>query len=62
MSVYVNYGTEYLSRRLKEHRCRLGLALIYVSKVADISVNDLEQYEHGSKLITTEDLSKLSNL
>lgn len=41
MSVYVDYGTEYLSRRLREHRCRLGLALAYVSKV-DISVKDLE--------------------
>ncbi len=62
MSVYVDYGTEYLSRRLREHRCRLGLALTYVSKVVDISVNDLEQYEYGYKAITTEELSKLANL
>ncbi len=62
MSVYVTYGTEYLCRRLREHRCRLGLALGYVSKVVDISVKDLEQYEGGYKAITTDELSKLANL
>ncbi len=62
MSTYINYGTEYLSRRLREHRQRLGLALGYVSKVVDISVNDLQEYEYGQKLMTTEELSKLANL
>ena len=62
MSVYINYGTEYLNRRLREHRCRLGLAINYVAKVVDISVKDLEQYECGQKPITTEELSKLASL
>ena len=62
MSTCINYGTEYLSRRLREHRRRLGLALEYVSKVVDISVNDLQEYEYGQKLMTTEELSKLANL
>ena len=62
MSEYVNYGTEYLTKRLREHRRRLGLPLNYVSKVVDISMNDLEKYEYGQKLITIEELSKLANL
>lgn len=62
MSTYINYGTEYLNRRLREHRCRLGLALNYVAKVVDISMKDLEQYECGQKPITSEELSKLASL
>lgn len=62
MPTYINYGTEYLSKRLREHRRRLGLALNYVAKVVDISENDLEQYEYGQKPMTTEELSKLANL
>ena len=61
MPTYINYGTEYLSKRLREHRRRLGLALSYVAKVVNISVNDLEQYEYGQKPMTTEELSKLAN-
>ena len=53
MPTYINYGTEYLSKRLREHRRRLGLHLNYVSKAVDIPVNDLEQYEYGYKRITT---------
>ena len=62
MPTYINYGTEYLSKRLREHRRRLGLALNYVAKVVDISENDLEQYEYGQKPMTTEELSKLATL
>ena len=62
MSTYISYGTEYLTKRLREHRRRLGLPLNYVSKVVDISMNDLEKYEYGQKLITIEELSKLANL
>lgn len=60
MQTYIDYGIEYLSKRLREHRCRLGLPLNYVSKVVDIPVKDLEQYEYGYKRITTEELSKLA--
>ncbi len=62
MSTYVTYGTEYLSKRLREHRYRLGLALSYVSKMLNISIDDLQQYEYGQKPITTEELSKLAHL
>ena len=62
MSTYVSYGTEYLTKRLREHRRRLGLPLTYVSKALDIPMNDLEQYEYGLKHITTEELSKLANI
>jgi transcriptional regulator with XRE-family HTH domain len=62
MKTYITYGEEYLSKRLREHRRRLGLALRYVAKVVDISVSDLEQYEYGQKPITTEELLKLANL
>ena len=62
MPTYIDYGTEYLSKRLREHRRRLGLPLSYVSKVLDIPVKDLEEYEYGHKPITTEELSKLATL
>ncbi len=62
MQTHIHYGTEYLSRRLREHRRRLGLALSYVSKVVDIPIKDLEQYEYGCKLMTKEELSRLANL
>ncbi|NBX69706.1 MAG: XRE family transcriptional regulator [Proteobacteria bacterium] len=55
------HGTEYLARRLKEHRRRLGLASDYVAKALDISVEDLEHYEYGGKPITKEDLIKLAD-
>jgi len=62
MTAYVTYGDEYLKRRLKEHRYRMGLALSYVSKSVGIPVEDLESYEYGEKSITKEDLVKLADL
>jgi transcriptional regulator with XRE-family HTH domain len=59
---YPVHGTEFLTKRLKEHRCRLGLAPSYVAKVLDISVDDLEHYEYGRKPITTEALIKFAGL
>ena len=56
------HGTEYLTRRLKAHRYRLGLPPSYVAKALDISVEDLEQYEYGRKPLATETLIKLANL
>jgi len=62
MTVYITHGTEYLTRRLREHRYRLGLALTYVANAVDIPVEDLTQYEYGRKPITQEELLKLANL
>lgn len=62
MATYVTSGTEYITRRLREHRSRLGLALTYVAKAVDISVEDLTHYEYGRKPITQEELQKLANL
>jgi len=62
MTVYITYGTEYLSRRLREHRFRLGLSLDYVAKAVDISAEDLTHYEYGKKPILQEELLKLANL
>ncbi|MBY0461815.1 MAG: helix-turn-helix transcriptional regulator [Alphaproteobacteria bacterium] len=62
MATYVVYGTESLMRRLREHRFRLGFFLNYVAKAADISADDLTQYEYGKKPITQEELLRLANL
>ena len=62
MTVYITHGTEYLTRRLREHRSRLGLALDYVAKALDISAEDLTQYEYGKKPITQKVLQKLADL
>ena len=62
MGSYVISGVEYLTRRLREHRSRLGLALDYVAKAVGIPVEDLTQYEYGRKPITQEELQKLANL
>jgi len=62
MPNYVVYGTESLMRRLREHRFRLGLSLNYVATTADISADDLTQYEYGKKPITQEELLKLAKL
>ena len=59
---YLTHGTDILTKRLKAHRYRLGLAPGYVAKALDISVEDLEHYEYGRKPITREELIKLSNL
>jgi len=61
MTVYVTHGTEYLTRRLREHRYRLGLALTYVANAVDISVEDLTQYEYGKKPITQKELQTLAD-
>lgn len=62
MATYVTYGMDYLKRRLREHRYRIGLAANYVAKAVGISVEDLEQYEYGKKPITKEALVKLAKL
>ena len=62
MGSYVTFGAEYLTRRLREHRSRLGLTLDYVAKAVGILVEDLTQYEYGRKPITQEELQKLANL
>ena len=62
MGSYVTFGLEYLTRRLREHRFRLGLGLDYVAKAVGIPVEDLSQYEYGRKLITQEELQKLAIL
>ncbi len=62
MATYVTSGTEYLTRRLREHRYRLGLALTYVAKAVDISVEDSAYYEYGKKPITQKELQKLADL
>ena len=62
MTVYITHGTEYLARRLREHRSRLGLALDYVAKAIDISAEDLTYYEYGKKPITQKELQKLADL
>lgn len=62
MTVYITHGAEYLTRRLREHRSRLGLALDYVAKAIDISAEDLTQYEYGKKPITQKELQKLADL
>ncbi len=62
MAIYIKYGTEYLNRRLREHRYRMGLALSYVAKAVDICVEDLRQYEFGQKPITDEELTRLAKL
>jgi len=62
MGSYVTSGAEYLTRRLREHRSRLGLALEYVAKAVGIPVEDLSQYEYGRKPITQEELQKLASL
>ena len=62
MATYIEYGTEYLSKRLREHRHRLGFPLSFVSKAVDIPIADLEQYEYGHKLITVEELSRVAHL
>lgn len=62
MATYVTSGAEYLTRRLREHRSRLGLALDYVAKAIDISAEDLTHYEYGKKPITQKELQKLADL
>jgi transcriptional regulator with XRE-family HTH domain len=62
MTVYITHGSEYLTRRLREHRYRLGLGLAYVANAVNISVEDLTQYEYGQKPITQKELLKLANL
>ena len=59
---YLTHGTDILTKRLKAHRHRLGLAPAYVAKALDISEEDLEHYEYGRKPIAVEELIKLSNL
>lgn len=62
MTAYVTYGIEFLNIRLREHRARLGLALMYVAKAVGISAEELQQYEYGKKPITKDALLKLSKL
>ncbi len=62
MTAYITHGTEYLTRRLREHRYRLGLGLAYVAEAVNISVEDLTQYEYGEKPITQAELLRLANL
>jgi len=59
---YLKHGTDILTKRLKAHRYRLGLASSDVAKALDISVEELEHYEYGRKPITVEELIKLSSL
>ena len=62
MTAYITDGMEYLNKRLREHRHRIGLAVDYVAKAIGISVEDLERYEYGKKPITKDALLKLSAL
>lgn len=62
MTTYVTYGIDYLKKRLREHRYRIGLAADYVAKAIGVSVADLECYEYGQKPITKEALLKLATL
>ena len=62
MSTHIVYGSEYLSKRLREHRLRLGMPLSWVAGIVDIPEKNLEEYEQGAKSITKEELIKLSDL
>ena len=62
MTAYITDGMEYLNKRLREHRYRIGLAVDYVAKAIGIPVEDLECYEYGKKPITKDTLLKLSAL
>ena len=51
-----------VQERIKYYRTNLNLTQEYVAKYLDVSRATFTQIENGNRKITTDDLSKLSNL